>query len=81
MAQQNADLISIKSQILRILNNHKQASLEGFQMVVQAESDQILSCLSELIAEGKVKESIVTSNYKVVVVYKLKKVNQLKMKF
>jgi anion-transporting ArsA/GET3 family ATPase len=81
MAQQNADLISIKSQILRILNNHKQASLQGLQMVIQPESDKILSCLSELIAEGKVKESKVTSDYKVVVVYKLNKVKQLKMKF
>jgi hypothetical protein len=71
----------IRSAIIRILNNHKQASLQGLQMVIQPESDEILSCLSELIAEGKVKESIVTSDYKVVVVYKLKKVKQLKMKF
>lgn len=71
----------IKSTIVRILNNHKQSSLEGLQMLIKADTEEIVSCLSEMIFDEKVRETAIDIGYSRVTVYKLKQPKQLKIKF
>jgi hypothetical protein len=71
----------IKTNIVRILNNHKQSSLDGLNMLIKADTEEIVSCISEMIFDGKLREVSIDIGYSRVTVYKLKQPKQLKIKF